>query len=125
MKLLFNDSINFIQLDSYIIYPNRIYVSGNGITENFSGFMIYDDEEKNIIYDGMNYIYKWNIYTEYENGIIFTSSEIDREQEPIISTEEPIEIMDPLSNEELTECVADLMYEQSLTKLGLEDYYGV
>ncbi len=119
MKVKFSDSDNFIKLDSCVLYRDRVDICGQGITENLSGFMLYEDDEKTLVRNCSAYIYKWNICTERENGIVLTESETDREREPNPGAEPPQEAIDPLTNDELTECVADLMYEVSMSQLGL------
>lgn len=91
MKVKFNNSENFIQLTSYGMYSNKVDMTGEGIAENLSGFILYEDDETTVIRDCSDYKYKWNIYTEYENGIVLTNSETDREQEPIPLTRAQIE----------------------------------
>lgn len=120
MKIKFNLSENFLYLSSYCLYQDKVFLSGSGIEENLNGFILYEDDEKTVVRDCSDYMYKWNVYTEYENGIVLTNSETDREQEPIDNTEVLQEIIDPLTNEELTEAVASLMYEVSTMQLGME-----
>ncbi len=91
MQIKFNNSKNFIYLTAYCLYQNKVSITGEGITENLSGFILYEDDEKTVVRDCSDYKYKWNIYTEYENGIVLTNSETDREQEPILLTQEQIE----------------------------------
>ena len=90
MKVKFNDSDNFILLTGYVLYNDKVKLTAFGITENLSGFMLYEDDEKTIVRDCTGYKYKWNIYTEYENGIMLTKSETDREQKPISITLEQV-----------------------------------
>lgn len=120
MKVKFNDSDNFIKLDSYVLYQDKVDMQGQGITENLSGFILYEDDEETIVRDCSEYKHKWNIYTERENGIVLTESETDRERKPNPDAEKPVEIVDVPNNEELAECIADLMYELSASELGLQ-----
>ena len=120
MKVKFNDSDNFIKLDSYVLYQDKVDMQGQGITENLSGFILYEDDEETIVRDCSEYKHKWNIYTERENGIVLTESETDRERKPNLDAEKPVEIVDVPNNEELAECIADLMYELSASELGLQ-----
>ena len=119
MKVKFNDSENFIQLTGCVIYTEKVKLTAPGIQKNFSGFMLYEDDGETLVRDCSEYKYKWNIFTEYEDGIMLTESETNREREPNLSAEPPQEIIDPLSTEELTEAVADLMYEMSLSQLAI------
>lgn len=120
MKVKFNDSDNFMKLDSYVLYQDKVDMQGQGITENLSGFILYEDDEETIIRDCSEYKHKWNIYTERENGIVLTESETDRERKPNLDAEKPVEIVDVPNNEELAECIADLMYELSASELGIQ-----
>lgn len=87
-------------------------------TLEYPGFRILRDDDT-VLKDCENFIYKWNIYTDYEDGIVLTSSKTDRERKPVENADEPVEVVDPLNNDDLTECVADLMYELSCNELGL------
>jgi hypothetical protein len=87
-------------------------------TREYPGFRILRDDDT-VLKDCENFIYKWNIYTDYEDGIVLTSSKTDRERKPVENADEPVEVVDPLNNDDLTECVADLMYELSCNELGL------
>ena len=120
MKVKFNNSDNYIFLTGCVLYANKVKLTAPGITENLSGFILYEDDEESIVRDCTDYKYKWNIYTEYENGIMLTKLETDRERKPNPNAEPPREIIDPLTNEELTEAVAELMYETSMMQLGME-----
>ncbi|MDE6601561.1 MAG: hypothetical protein K2K90_05255 [Lachnospiraceae bacterium] len=118
MKVKFNDSENYITLQGWVIGRNMVTLLADGIRENLSGFILYDDDERTVLQDYSDYVYRWDIYTEKKDQITFTNSETDRQGKPAL-TEMPKEIVDPLSNEELTEIVADLMYEVSAAQLGL------
>ncbi len=118
MKIKFNDSKEYIALQGYAIGTNIVTVVADGIKEDLSGFILYEDDEVTEVLDCNDYVYRWDIYTEKKDQITFTNSETDRQGKPAL-TEMPKEIVDPLSNEELTEIVADLMYEVSAAQLGL------
>lgn len=117
MKVKFNSSENFIHVKRYTIGKNFVKLIDDKLSWDLGGFKIYEDDEETIVRDCSDYNYKWNVYTEYSNGVVLTNSETDREPPP--KDLNPVEIVDPLSNEELTTCVADLMYETSLMKLGI------
>jgi hypothetical protein len=87
-------------------------------TREYPGFKICR-ENGAVVKDGALFVYKWNIFTEFDDGIVLTSSKIDRETEPIPDAEAPQDVVDPLNNDDLTECVADLMYEVSCNELGI------
>lgn len=91
MKTKFNGLENFLYLSSYCLYQDKVFLSGNGIEENLNGFILYEDDEETVVRDCSDYKYKWNIYTEYDNGIVLTNSETDREQAPTLLTEEQLE----------------------------------
>ncbi|MCM1561511.1 MAG: hypothetical protein NC123_18545 [Butyrivibrio sp.] len=119
MKVKFMDTDELIQLTGCVIYQDKIKLSAPGIKENLSGFMLYEDDGITLVHDCSEYKYRWNIYTEYENGIMLTESETDRERKPNPDADPPREVVDPLSNDELTEAIADLMYEASMNSLGM------
>lgn len=120
MKAKFNDSEEFITLRGWVIGGNQVTMVTDDIgkSENLSGFKLYADDEETVIRDCSDYVYRWDIYTEKKDQITYTNSETYRQGEPS-KTETPKEIVDPLTNEELTEAVADLMYEVSASQLGL------
>ncbi len=120
MKVKFKNLETFIYLTSYCLYRDKVSMAGDGIEENLNGFILYEDDEETVIRDCSDYKYKWNIYTEYENGIVLTESRTNREMKPVDNEEDLQEIINPFSNEELTEAVAGLMYELSMIQLGLE-----
>ncbi len=118
MKVKFNDSEEFIILQGWVIGKNEVTMIADGIGENLSGFVLYGDDETTVVRDCSDHVYRWDIYTEKKGQITFTNSETDRQMKPT-KMEVQKEIVDPLSNEELTEIVADLMYEVSAAQLGL------
>lgn len=119
MKIKFNDSDKYIKLQGYATGKDIVTIVADGIKENLSGFIIYGDDEATEMLECSDYVYRWDIYEQRENQIIFTNSETYRQRKPSPSVEPPAEIVDPLTNEELTEAVANLMYEMSLSQLGL------
>lgn len=119
MIVKFNNSENFIHIRRCSVTQNTVKLIDENLVWDLGGFKLYDDKKK-LIRDCSDYNYKWNIHTEYQYGVILTNSETDREREINPNDPEPIEVIDPLSAEELTSCVADLLYETSLMKLGLE-----
>lgn len=120
MKVKFNSSNNFILVRTYMITENIIHLLDDNLVWDLSGFVLYEDDEKTIIKDCSDFIYQWNVYTEYQKGVTLTNSKTEREGEPDPNEPSPVEDLDPLSNEELTSCVGDLMFEMSLMKMGLE-----
>lgn len=113
MKAKFNNSETFIQIQSWSIGSSLVTMIADGITENLSGFVLYEDDGVTVVMDCSDFIYRWDIYDQREDRITLTNSETDRQRKPDQDAGSPKEIIDPLSNEELTEAVADLMYEVS------------
>ena len=120
VKAKFKNEERYHAVGAFAACGDVVTIKGDTITENLSGFILYEDDEKTVIRDYSAYVYKWNIYTDYTNGIALTKSETNREREPIPCTTPPQEIIDPLTNEELTSTIAELLYETSLMQLGME-----
>lgn len=125
MKLKFSEQEEFVKLSSFSIYNaiSLVFIASSEYDLKsdpniFSGFSLYDDDEKTLIRDYSDYIYQWNIHQECENGIYLTNDADFHDSEPDPNAK-VVEYISPLSNEELTECVADLMYEVSCIQLGL------
>lgn len=125
MKFKFKNQETFIKLSSYSIYNHTPLVfiasSEHDLKSDpniFAGFQLYKDDEETMVGDYSDYIYQWNIHQECENGIYLTNDADFHDIEPDPNFK-PVEHVRPLSNEELTECVADLMYEVSCMQLGL------
>lgn len=120
MKVKFNNSDAFVQLTSYGIRQHLVQLFAPNLVWDLGGFMIYEDDEKTVVFDGTDYIYQWNVITEWENGVALTDSKTWRETPPD-PNDVPIEVVDPLSIDELTDLVGELMFELSLIQLGLEE----
>lgn len=119
MKIKFNDLEKYIAIRGYATGKNIVTIVADDIKEDLSGFILYEDDEVTEILNCSDYIHRWDIYAQSEKQITFTNSETYRQRKPSPDAEPPSEIVDPLSNEALTECVGDLMYEVSLMQLGL------
>ena len=78
--------------------------------ENLSGFILYGADGN---------IYRWDVVDQKENAIYYTNDPNYRQTEPWPDLSNIPEQAEPLTNEELTEAVADLMYEVSAAQLGL------
>lgn len=127
MDIKFNDSGKAYKITSYrITNQNLAIVKGDNLPQgNNSGFQLLQDGR--IIVDCSDYTVKYNVLTEIENVLMYSKSEdyIETEDNPAhryCNTPKPEDFnedVDPLTNEELTECVADLMYESSLRQLGI------
>lgn len=113
----FNNEETLIALEAYatsgsivgLVYPN--------VKENLSGFIICDQDEE-VIADCSDFKYRWDVLDD-DPGRIYYSNSAENMQTKKFSTEDYVEEAEPLSNEELTEAVADLMYEISVAQLGL------
>lgn len=120
MKVKFNDSEDFLSLDGYSITNNIIALIADGIEENLNGFILYENDKKTVVRNCSNFVYRWDIYKQTENQITYTNLE-NFTQDELPKDDDPFkEIIFPLTNEELTDCIADLMYETSLMKIGME-----
>lgn len=119
MKVKFNDSEELLQLSGWFIRNDLVTLISNDISENLNGFILYEDDGETVVKDCSDFVYRWDIYGQKENQISFTNDETFRQKRTDVDDSIPQEIVDPLSNEELTEVVADLMYEVSAAQLGL------
>lgn len=125
MKLKFNNKNIFYTLDSYGWQPHIVTIKSSEITEvNLSGFNIYLDDEETIIEHYEEYKHFYSTHTPLDYCMSYTDIEGNEETESQVidmsGLSEAVEIVVPLSNQELTECVAELMYETSLMQLGME-----
>lgn len=105
-------------LKSYGISSDIIILSYQDVNENLSGFSIYDGND-NLIMDCSDFIYRWDVLEDSNNKIYYTNSP-DNVQTMKFNTDDQEEEVEPLNNRELTEAVADLIYELSVTQLGLQ-----
>lgn len=105
-------------LKSYGISSDIIILSYQDVNENLSGFSIYDGND-NLIMDCSDFIYRWDVLEDNNNKIYYTNSP-DNVQTMKFNTDDQEEEVEPLNNRELTEAVADLIYELSVTQLGLQ-----
>lgn len=117
MKVKFLNADSFIEVNGYMMEEHRITLVYEGNQENLGGFVLYDDDET-IIRSCEDFVYRWDIHESDENSITYTNLEGCVQSEPVENN--PIEYVHPLTVEELTPCVADLMFETSLMKLGME-----
>lgn len=101
--------------------PDRVCLYAEAIEENLSGFQVY--ERDYLIFDGSDYIHRWDVVEQRPGEIWYTSNPDNKQEEPfpIYSGEVEEEQVEPLTNDELTECVAELMCQIDMMKLGLED----
>lgn len=116
-KVKYNDLENAIELNGVSISSDIVSVSYPNITENLSGFVIYNPDGS-VLKDCSDFKHRWDILEDNPLTIYYSISS-DIVQTEKINTENFFEDVEPLSNEALTECVGDLMYEVSLMQLGL------
>lgn len=107
-----------LDINGYSIGMSLVSIHAENQTENLSGFIIYDGED-NILQDCSDFIYRWDVVDQKENAIYYTNDPNYRQTEPWPDLSNIPEQAEPLTNEELTEAVADLMYEVSAAQLGL------
>lgn len=116
-KVVFADSSEAIEICGFSISEKLVSIRYDNPMENISGFSIYDGENK--VFDGSDFTYRWDVVDQKPNEIFYTNDPDYRQTEPFQDLSEVQEQEEPLSNEELTEAVADLMYEVSMMQLGL------
>ncbi|MDE6602242.1 MAG: hypothetical protein K2K90_08785 [Lachnospiraceae bacterium] len=129
-KIIYNDgeqgNINGYSLSENIIKITYDTSACKPVTNN-SGFKIYDRENREII-DASAYIYRWDILnaenTTQPWTVAYTNCPDFKQKFPYPTQEEMDQASetipdDPLTNEELTEAVADLMCEISLMQLNI------
>ena len=104
-----------VPLTTVAISPHVITLKGDDLEFNSSGFILYEDDGVTVHKNCRRFIYKYNKYTNYDNGFMVTDIPDASETDP----GKEVEIVDPLSNDELTEVVADLMFQVDCLTLGL------
>lgn len=116
-KLKYVNSKTCIELKGYSKSNDIVGLVYQGAEENLSGFIIYD-QDGGVVADCSDFKYRWDVLEDDSDRIYYTNS-ADNVQTEKFHTEDQIEEAEPLTNEELTEAVADLMYEVSMMQLGL------
>ena len=121
MQIKFNNMQESFRLHAFMETQDVVYINYADMDENFSGFIIYE-QDGTVYKDCSDYIYRYNVSDNDSQLIGYTYKEnynkTKEEKTPIFSQENILQ-NGVLSNEELTTCVADLMYETSLMKLGI------
>lgn len=112
----YNNQDQNITIDGYMIAGDIVCLSGKNMETNESGFILY--EETKVLLDCSEYKYRWDVLEDNPNRIYYTNTE-GNVQTVSLPEIDDIDIVEPLSNEALTECVADLMYEVGLMQLGM------
>lgn len=115
-KVVFTNS-EVVEIYGYSITENLVSLRYSKPVENTSGFSVYMGD--GLVFDGSNFTYRWDVVDQKENEIYYTNDPDYRQMEPWPDMSNVPEQAEPLTNEELTEAVADLMYEVSAAKLGL------
>lgn len=128
MRLKFNDSEEAYEISSYrIMNQNLVILKGENLPQGkTSGFKLLRDDGM-VDVDCSDFTTKYNVLTNFENVLMYSNNEniVETEDNPACQyctsprQEDIREDVDPLTNEELTACVAELMYESSLRQLGL------
>ncbi|MDE7252115.1 MAG: hypothetical protein K2O32_04155 [Acetatifactor sp.] len=120
-KVKYNNSKGLIELDGYGIQGNIVSLFYPNIQENISGFVIYDPDG-NVYKDCSEYKYRYDVLEDNPNAIYYTDLEnMVQTEKWNYGNDDQVEIdVEPLTNEEVTACIATLMYETSLMKLGME-----
>ncbi len=116
IKVIFADGEE-TEIFGYSVSENLVSVRCDNPRENLSGFSIYEGER--LIFNASSFIYRWDVVDQKENAIYYTNDPDYRQTEPWAELCDIPEQAEPLTNEELTEVVADLMYEVSMARLGL------
>ena len=124
MKIQFNDHDQIYTVTSFRNRGDIVILKGEDIpTENTSGFKLLDGDR--VAEDYSEYKTKYNVITREEGLLMLSTGAVETADNHAgvyaytPKSEEMVEDVDPLSNEELTEAVADLMYEVSMMQLGL------
>lgn len=117
-KVKYNGNNELIVLNGYGIQEHIITLYYSDVTENLDGFILYDSEG-NVFKDCSDYKYRYDILENDPKSILYTDLEGFVQTEKLNNNYSNIVNEEPLTNQELTECLADLMYEMSLTQLGI------
>lgn len=110
-----------IEIDGYSWRENIIGITYPGAEkeENLSGLELYAPNGE-LLLDCSDFKYRWNVLEDIPNKIYYTDKKENVQTQKFpVNNEDCEEEAEPLTNEELTEAVADLMYEVSIVQLGL------
>lgn len=118
MKVIFKNSDEPIELNGYSISEDIITLMYDNPKENLSGFSLYENDGKTLVRNCDDFVYRWDTSYHVEGQITYTNSE--NNTQPDTDPDSTVEYISPITNEELTSCVGDLLYETSLMKLGME-----
>lgn len=117
-KVRYNGADEVMELNGVGIQDHFVSLHGQDIAVNLSGFVLYAPDGT-VFRDCSGFRYRYDILEDNPDAVYYT------DREDMIQTEKwnvsgggQVE-EEPLTNEELTECVAELMYETSLMRLGI------
>lgn len=124
MTIKFNDHEQIYEITSIRRRHGIVVIKGEGLPENnTSGFRLIDGDA--VVEDYSEYRTKYNVITQKEGVMALSKGMVETKEnsaETLLYTPQEKEIaedVEPLSAEELTEAVADIMYEISAAQLGL------
>lgn len=124
MRIQFNDHDQIYIITSLRHRGDIVILKGKDIpVENTSGFKMLDSDC--VVEDFSEYKTKYNVITQAEGVLMLSTGVVETEDNPAgvyaytPKQEEIVEDVEPLSNEELTECVADLLEDVCMIRLGL------
>ena len=118
-KIKYNDSETTIDLNGYGLQDHIVSLYYPNAEENLGGFILYAPDG-NVLKDCSEFKYRYDILEDNPDAIYYTDlEELVQTEKWNVGDSDTVE-EEPLTNEELTACVADLMYETSLIQLGLE-----
>ena len=116
MKIKFNDSERMYNIEGFRHRknPDIIIIKGDDLPEkNDSGFVIFYDDFRSD--DCSNYVYKWNVITELEPGIMmFTDNPDNVETEDNLAE---LYLPKPISKEEMTELQRQALLQAKSAKV--------
>lgn len=119
-RIKYNDSDNLIELSGLGEQEHIVVLYYPTVSVNLNGFIIYNPDGT-IYKDCSEYKYRYDILEDKLNVIYYTDLEdMVQTEKWHLSNSDYVMEEEPLTNAELTECVADLMYETSLMQLGME-----
>lgn len=116
-NVVFRDGEAF-DISGYSISDGVVSLHYEELKENLSGFRIIRADGE-VIFDGSEYRHRWDVVDQKKNVIYYTNDPNYRQTEPWNDLSNIPEHAEPLTNEELTEAVADLMYDVSAAQLRL------
>lgn len=116
-KIVFTDSDEVVEIRGYSITEKLVSIHYDNPIENLSGFCIYDGG--NLVFNGADFTHRWDVVDQKPDEIYYTNDPDYHQTEPFPDLSDIPEPAEPLTTEELTEAVADLMYEVSMMQLGI------